>query len=183
MRSIWLEPGETAAPPAAGVVTYMGPARITLCDGSHVEVQAGPRTLRARLALPGFYRPQPGDEVLVAVADEAYVIGVLAGHGRTVLDVPRDLELRAGGRVRLRGREGVSIEGREVAIGAQRLRVTVEELVERATRCARWVRGLFELRAGRVRAAADADWNVRATTLDERASGEVRIDGEKIRLG
>ncbi len=183
MRSIWLEPGVTAAPPAPGIVTYLGPARVTACDGSRVQVEAGASTWRARLALPGFYRPEPGDEVLVVVSDEAFVIGVLAGHGRTVLDVPGDLELRAGRRVQLRGRDGVSIEGREVRIGARRLAVTVDELVERAARCARWVRGLFELRAGRVRAAADADWNVRAASIDERATGDVKIDGEKIRLG
>lgn len=94
--------------------------------------------MHATLATAGDYTPEAGDTVLVGRADDgvAYVVGVVSSRavtpalrrdaesGHTVLDAEGDLVLRASGRVRLEGAEGVALRAGDDATEA---RVTLDK--------------------------------------------------------
>ena len=81
---------------AAAIPVCLGPAEVTAVLAAELEVaQDGVRRF-ARLAIPPLYQPVIGDTVLViAVAEEAYVIGVLEASGPMMLRAPGDLRLSA----------------------------------------------------------------------------------------
>src|SRR5262245_54816146 len=69
---------------------FLGPARVLAEDGKTGRVQVAlpdGDEVWARLALAVPYHPAVGDEVLVICQEmpDAYVIGVLRGHGTTTL--------------------------------------------------------------------------------------------------
>jgi hypothetical protein len=79
---------------------YLGPARVMTAPGKPGYVRVAlpdDEVVWARLAMAIPYSPAPGDEVLVICQEmpDAYVIGVLQGHGTTTLRVPGDLKLEA----------------------------------------------------------------------------------------
>jgi hypothetical protein len=167
------------------LTAQLGPARVVSADGNRVRISMGDREEWAAMALAFPYRPEPGDSVLVAGQDEAwYVIGVLRGRGATAFTAPGDLELRApNGSVRIVSARGVELEAPEVTIRADRLEIAARSIFERCVQAYRRVTEALHLRAGRIRTAVDESWDLRAERIAERASGDVRIDGEQIHLG
>lgn len=163
----------------------IGPATVLALDGQRVRISIGEGEVWAVMALAFPYRPEPGDTVLAAGQEEAwYVIGVLKGRGVSSFVAPADLEFRApNGSIGLVAAEGVRIEAPEVELRADRLELAARSVFERFVRAYRRVAEAFHLRAGSVRTVVDESWDVRAGRITERATGDVRIDGEKIHLG
>ncbi|HEY3225741.1 MAG TPA: DUF3540 domain-containing protein [Planctomycetota bacterium] len=163
----------------------LGSAKVLAVDGARVRLSIGEGETWAALALAFPYRPAPGDTVLAIGQEDAwYVIGVLQGRGLTSFEAPGDLEIRApNGSIGLVAAEGVRIEAPEVELRADRLELAARSVFERFIRAYRRVSEAFHLRAGSVRSVVDESWDVRAGRITERATGDVRIDGEKIHLG
>lgn len=148
---------------------YLGPASATKVEERRVLVAMpdGEKTW-ARLALTIPYRPAEGDELLVIRHEEgAYVIGVLDGRGETTLRAPGTLTLEAP----------------HVHIKAGKFEVTTQRIVEKARDVYRWISGIFQVKAGRMRTAVQEDYHLRAGTATVQAREDVNVDGKSINLG
>ncbi len=165
---------------------FLGPAEVLETGPSVVRVRAAGITTEAQLALAFAYEPAVGDLALVvAKHGKAYVIGILSGHGTARLAIPGDVEIHAvGGRLRLRGDEGVDVDGEDVRISAKRkLRVAAEHAVSSFESLTRRVRGLFSSQTGDKLDTVDrsrVDRAKEATILTEET---MLINGREIHLG
>ena len=61
--------------------------------------------------------------------------------------------------------------------------MTAKTVYERFIRGYRWVKSVFQTRAGRMRTIVDSQYNLRAGSISETAQRNVRIDGKQIHLG
>lgn len=169
--------------------TYLGPARLR---ESRVELPDG-RILPARFALALPYRPADGDEVLVISNDDAlaYVIGVLEGHGETVLKAPGHLVLEGAEGVSIRSPrpivltsgQSVVAEGPEVSLRAGRLEFWAHRILQKAHDLYSWISGLFQTTSWRYKVEVEETATVRAGRTVVKARGTVNIDGSSIHLG
>ena len=165
--------------------TYLGPARVCQIAGKRVQLEFPDELPWARLALAYPYQPAVGDIVLSAgQGQDWYVIGVLEGTGKTSFNVPGDLELLAPrGRIRLFAGKGFQLKSPEVKISAAKLELVANRLLEHFTDASCWVKNAWRLTAGRVRENVEGEFQVNAKRIIQRATDDVRIDGNKINLG
>lgn len=162
--------------------TYLGPASVveTVADRVRVALPSGEAWARLALAYP--YEPAPGDVVLLIGQEEHYIIGVLLGRGQTLFKVPGDLRLEARS-VEISGAEAIRLTAPEVALRAGTLRIVARSVRERFGTAWRWVRGSFHSKAGRTRTVVDGTHRVLAGAINQKARGDVKIDGRQIKLG
>lgn len=164
----------------------LGPAEVTRVSPHEVEVRLkNGAVARARMALAYAYDPRPGDEVLViGDADGHYVIGVLHGTGRTALEIPGDVELRAvGGTLRLAGDKGVEVDGPEMAVRVGRLQVIAGAVVERFTSLRQRVVELLSVHAGERHTVIEGTSHEQAKSAAIITEENVTVNGKGIFLG
>lgn len=162
--------------------TYLGAATVAEIDGDRVRIALPDVSAWARMALAYPYRPKPGDVVLAIGKEDYFVIGVLAGRGETVLDVPGKLRLRAED-VEIVGTKGIQLKSPSITVRAGKLRTIARLAVEKFADSYRWVQGVLRTRAGRARTEVESTYRVTAERIVERAAGDVKIDGRQIKLG
>ncbi|MEZ4297658.1 MAG: DUF3540 domain-containing protein [Polyangiaceae bacterium] len=164
---------------------YLGPARVLERSVPLLRVQIGSEVAEARMALAFPYEPAQGDVVLViSRGGDHYVIGVLSGQGRTIFNVPGDVEIRArGGALSLSGDEGVRVSGPEVAIEAHTVRTAAETLFTRAGTFVQRVAKLLTVRAGESETFVDGAQITRAKSASLLTEGSVTLNGKQIHLG
>jgi len=165
--------------------TFLGPARVRGVSGNRVQLEFPDELPWATLALAYPYQPVVGDTVLAAGQGyNWYVIGVLQGNGKTTFAVPGDFEVLAPrGRISLIAGKAFQVKSPEAKITAGKLEVVARRAVETFTNATRWVKGAWQIQAGRVRTHVAGDYQVNADRIVERADHDVRIDGDKIHLG
>ncbi len=163
--------------------TYLGPATVEEIVGNRILLRLPDREGWAQLALSFPYEPRAGDVVLVIGEEDLFVIGVITGRGKSDFRVPGDLNLEAGGSVNISGSRGINLESPEISLTADRLEMTAKTVYERFIRGYRWVKSVFQTRAGRMRTIVDSQYNLRAGSISETAQRNVRIDGKQIHLG
>lgn len=164
---------------------FLGPARVCEVSSHWVRLEFPDELPWAMLALAYPYQPAVGDTVLAAgQSHKWYVIGVLQGTGKTTFAVPGDFEVLAPrGRISLIAGKAFQVKSPEVKITAGKLEVIARRVFERFTDAVRWVKGAWQLRAGRVRTHVGGDYQVNADRIIQRADQDVRIDGDKVHLG
>ena len=164
---------------------FLGPARVVAVGAPGVRVALAGREAWAVMAIAYPYMATAGDVVLViAEGDSCYVIGVLDGTGKTSLEVPGDLELRAPrGRIDIYAAEGCRIQSPSLELVAKRMEFVAGSILERFDDATRWVKNTFQLRASRVRTRANKAYDVLAGRILIRARDDVKVDGRKIYLG
>jgi hypothetical protein len=163
---------------------YVGPASVRSVEGGTVKLALPSGAADAELAVAFPYAPQRGDIVLVlATAESAYIIGVLKAIGPTRLDLPGDVVVRAGGRLRLAAGDAVEIESPDVRIRADRVETTARAVFERVKDAYRWAQDVVQTTAGRVRTLVSGTATLQAERIVETATKDVKIDGERINLG
>lgn len=140
--------------------------------------------VRATIAL-GYRYDAEIDDVLLVIGDgdRAWVIGVVAGRGRSSIEAPGDLELRAAGTISIAGDKGVRLVGEEIEIAPSRLRVTASSLVETLGNAFRRVTGMLSTKAGETHTIVDGQATARAKNLVVLTDETASIDGQQIRLG
>lgn len=177
-QTLEMNPGVTAC-------VYCGPATVLEVGPSSLRLQLPGHQARAVVALAYPYEAQPDDLVLAlgAADGEVYVVGVLQGKGRTRLSVEGDLHVTASGRLNLRGYAGVSIEGEQVSVSAERYQLSARSVVERVGNVYRWAKGAVMTFAGRTRTVVERDATLNAGRIVAKAKQDVVIDGTQIRLG
>lgn len=165
--------------------TYLGSATVLHAAGGRIKLELPDEHVWAISALAFPYQPVLGDEVLaVGQPGKWYVIGVIKGTGPTTLTAPGDLALAAPrGRITMTAAQGIELRADEVRVAASKLELLAKSVFERFTDATRWVKGVFQFRAGRVRTRVDGTYDLAAERIVERAKKDVKIDGEKIDLG
>ena len=165
--------------------TYLGPAKIGLAAGRRVRLDFPDQQVWALLALASHYEPVAGDSVLaISQDDNWYVIGVLEGHGLTRFTAPSDVEICAPrGKISLTAAKGVSIQSPEVKVTAIKLELFAKSVFQRCSDATTWVKNNFQLRAERLHTRIGSTFDLKAKRIVQRAEEDVRIDGDKIRLG
>jgi hypothetical protein len=174
---------ENAGPTSTGPRTYIGPATVVAAAGDRLRLALPDRQVWARLALAFSYQPEPEDRVLVAGEEDFYVIGVLEGRGRTVLSVPGDLEVSAGGRLHLTGARGIEVSAPEITLKADRFETVARTAFEKFVNCYRTVRETLQTTSKRNRTVTEEQYSIEAGQICALAEKDVRIDGEQINLG
>ena len=133
--------------------------------------------------------------------------------GKSVLTVPEgDLELvSAKGCIRLRAGKEIDMVSQNLQVKASKadinfidsqfqgmrlsasiaqakmflgkLQITAGRLIEKAKNVYRQIENLNQLKAGRMRTLVNGSYHLKSDTINQKADGEVRIDGDKINLG
>lgn len=164
--------------------TFLGPVRVVEVALPRVRIALPDGEYAATLALSSPYEPAVGDIVLAIGQEEKYfILGVIAGTGRTVFAPPGDIEFRTRGKIGLVATKGIELDSPKVAIRAGRLELLARSITERFDEACRWVKGLFRTRASRQRIEVLETAHLRAGRIVEQAEEEVKIDGRKIMLG
>ena len=101
--------------------------------------------------------------------------------GRTVRMAAQDLQL-SGERIAVSGRE-LEAHLRRARVRLKRAEIVADVIVETARDVYRRVRGLAQLRAGRVKTIADGTVWLKAKQVLHRSSGAYKIKGDDIQLG
>jgi hypothetical protein len=145
----------------------------------------GGAVVRARMAMPLPYEPSAGDTVLViGDAGGHYVIGVLEGRGRTVVELHGDVDLRAlGGVLRLQSDRGVRIDAPEVEVLARRLRTVADAVVESVGSFRQRVRELLSVHAAQSHTVVDGASVAQAKSTTILSEEKVTINGKAVHLG
>lgn len=162
---------------------YVGPASVRGLKDGKVLLAMPDGSGEAELALAYPYSPCRGDVVLVCGTTDLYVIGVLRAQGVTRIDIPGDVVIGAGGKLRLQAGQAVEIESPRVGLRADRFEILAHSLFERVTDAYRWARGVVQTTAGRIRSVVSGTASLQAERIVEIASKDVHIDGERINLG
>lgn len=180
LRTERMHPDPDETPP------YLGPAVVTAVRPNEIEVRLkSGRVVAAAVALASPYDPALDDIVLV-IGNEGghYVIGVLHGKGRAVLEFDGDVDVRArGGVLRLSGDRGVEIASQEVSVQAGVLRVLAGAVVERFTSLRQRVAELWSVHAGQSHTVVDETSHAQARRATIVTEERMKINGREIYLG
>jgi len=163
----------------------LGPAEVVTATLPRISVKlAGGRLVSAELALAFPYLPVPGDVALV-IGDGAahYVIGVLRGSGRTVVDLPGDVDIRAQGKLRLMSDESVAIEAPSVSVQAGRLSLLAGDVAQRFRSLRQRVVELVSLHAGETRTVVEGSAHAQSKSATILTQEKVSINGREVHLG
>jgi hypothetical protein len=182
------------------------PAAVVL---SPLEEEEAPRSERRLVSRSGatveIAEREGAERIEVRDAQSRLVFELDPATGRTVLSVPAgdlaiaaagDIDLVAGGQVRCRAAERVSVEagsgeGRSsLVLGsalaelvATRVETVADRIFEKARTVFRKVEDLHQLRAGRSRTVVEDGFYVQSGHTSIESSEEVKIDGKTIHLG
>jgi hypothetical protein len=177
-------PAVAGLPAADGI--FLGPASVVAVETDGAVRVAGPSgEVRAEMALPVAYEAVPGDVLLVVGrGEEQWVIGVIAGKGRTTLSTEGDLTLRsAGGAIALEAERGVAIRGASFDVDVQTLRVIAHDAIETFASALRRVASLFSVHAGSTHTVVENGSYTQAKTAAIQTEETVTINGKQIHLG
>jgi hypothetical protein len=168
----------------AGVL-YLGPATVVRAHPHALEVTLkGGERVTATLALAYAYEAREGDVVLAIGDPEGhYVIGVLAGEGRAALAFPGDVDVRAGGVLRLSGEKGVAIDSPEVSVTSSKLRVIAGAVVQTFQSMRQRVSELLSVQAGQSHTIVEGTAHTQAKSATIVTEENVSINGKEIHLG
>ena len=176
-----------AAVPSQGPAgRHLGPAEVLGVGAANVDVRLeGGDVVTADLALATPYEPAVGDRVLViGEGERSWVIGVLSGSGRTVLDFEGDVLLRSRrGTVRLSAAQRVEIEAPEVGYQVGTLRVLADSVAFHVSSLTQRVRDLVSVHAGQRREIIDGATSTQAKSSSLVTEEAVKINGKTIHLG
>jgi hypothetical protein len=165
---------------------YLGAAEVVSVAGRSVEVRLPDGAVaQATMALALPYEAEPGDLLLVIGKEDAYfVIGVIAGTGRTTLTLPGDVDLRAAnGKLRLRGDEGLELLGPELEIRTGKLRMIADAVVHQFSSLSQRVARLLSVHAGEAHTVVDGAQVTQAQSAAMITEGTMTLNGKQIHLG
>jgi len=140
---------------------------------------------KAQMALGYPYHPHIGDILLTLCQKEAcYVVGVLKGSGPTTFYAPGNLNIHApNGSIEILAQTRIKTQAPDITLRGHRLNFFAKTLNEKFENALRWVKNTFHLKTGRLRAVSETTVQIKGKHVIHKAKGEMKIDGEHIRLG
>lgn len=163
----------------------LGPAEVLSAELPRTSVRlADGRRVEAELALAYPYQPVPGDVALVVGDGSAhYVIGILRGSGRMIVDLPGDVDIRAQGKLRLLSGEAVAIEAPSVTVEAGKLSMLAGAVVHRFRSLRQRVVELVSLHAGETHTVVEGSSHAQSKSASILTQEKVSINGREVHLG
>jgi hypothetical protein len=158
-------------------------ATVTGIRGSNVLLLLDGIEREAELALAYPYAPAVGNEVLALCGEKAWIVGVLRGDNAMTFNVNGALTIEASGPVKIVSHESLEFQAPLCRVNALRLETLAQVAVQKVGESYTWVRGLFQVFAGRHRTVVEEDAVLRAKYVRQLAEKDVKIDGEQIKLG
>jgi hypothetical protein len=164
---------------------FLGPARVERVEGNRVLLALQNQQVWATSAVGYPYQFQLNDEVLaIGQNEDWYIIGILAGHGKTSFHVPGNLQIHAPqGSIELIASKGISMRSPSIRIVASQLCLAAKRMNERFEQMKVWVKKSYDVVSNRMTTKVDQSYRLTADKIVERAKGDVKIDGNKIHLG
>lgn len=174
-----------AGPNLAAPGVRLGPGEVVAVAADHVDVRlATGEVVPALLALAFLYQPVVGDSALVAGEPGAhYVIGILRGAGRTTLDLPGDVDLRAQGKLRLLSSESIELRAPTVKIASTKLDLLAGAVVQRFQSLRQRVTELVSLHAGESHTVVEGSSHAQSKRATILTQEKVTINGREVHLG
>jgi hypothetical protein len=137
----------------------------------------------AELALAYPYSPAVGHEVLALCGEQAWVVGVLSSDRPVTFHVNGALTIEASGPVKIISRESLEFEAPLCRVNAIRFETLAQVAVQKVGESYNWVRGLFQVFAGRQRTVVEEESVLRAKYVRQLAEKDIKLDAEQIKLG
>lgn len=165
---------------------YLGPADVTRVQASEVLVALPDgAVVPVQLAFAFPYEPSVGDTLLVIGKDgQHYAIGVLRGSGKASLSFHGDVELRSiGGSLTLAAEKGIEVQGPEVSIRSNTLRVVADKVVEKFTWLHQRVASLVSVHAKEMHTIVEESATTNAKRATITTEETVTVNGKQIHLG
>ena len=104
--------------------------------------------------------------------------------GITKFTAPGDMIFEAPeGKIQFRSAKEIEGEAPEIRFRANRLQLVAKNMIEKYENAYRWVSRLFQIRTKRMRTVAEESVHTKAGRIVERAEQDVKITGNKVRLG
>ncbi len=170
------------------------PAQEGLVLGPAEIVEVTPASVRARLssgdvvgaelALAFTYQPAIGDVALVVGDGRShYVIGILKGSGKTTLDLPGDVDLRASGKLRLLSDQAVEIAAPTVSLASRKLDMIAGAVAQRFKTVRQRVTELLSVHAGEQHTIVEGSAHSQSKRASILTEDKVTINGREVHLG
>ncbi len=164
----------------------LGRGVVTAVSGGAVTVAlAGGEEVSATLALALPYAACEGD-VLLVIDDggEHFVIGVIAGRGKTRLELSGDVAVHAvGGVLELSGDAGVHVRGPVIDLQTDRLQAVARSVVETFSSLFQRVTEVLHVHAHQQVTIVDEGAYTQAKTAAIQTEDTVTINGKEVHLG
>lgn len=159
-------------------------AMVTAVKGNEVRLNLPDSIGWATVASTGSYEIAVGDQVLAMRSDVGcYVLGVIAGKGKTRVFSPKDIRLCAPhGSMRVSCRDGIHLRSHAISVIAEKLEITALNLRVQCESVRRRVVHAYKRRVGRLRIRARGTSTLNAREIVKNADGNVVLDGRKIHL-
>jgi hypothetical protein len=121
---------------------------------------------------------------MLSTDEAAYVVGVLEGHGPSVLNAPGDLELNApDGEIRMNSAKSCVVTAPEMRVQVTTLDLIGETLHEQFETVRRRISGAIDERARAISTNVAETWRLVARRIAGRGEENVTIDAPSINLG
>ncbi len=166
-------------------LSYLGPATLAAVDtlGVTLRLRDG-TTTPATVALASPYQPTPGDTVLaIGSADGFYVIGIIDAQAAAKMVFPGDVELSAGGSLRIHAVDEIELCGQNVTVRASKLEMAAREVVQRFDKLRQRVVDLLSVQAGTTHTVVEGSSYKQAQSATLLTQEKVSINGKTIHLG
>jgi hypothetical protein len=163
---------------------YLGPAKVHKSEAGIVFVECENTYARAFSALGFPYDPCPGDQVLVIGKNTTrYIIGVLSGGGKTILQVPGDLEVRAPqGSISFHAGEEIRLQSATIRLIGRDIELLGEWIWQRCRELSQKVQGMFRSESGTAEQHVEGAFHTQASRISQNADGDIRLRGKTINL-
>jgi hypothetical protein len=165
---------------------YLGPARVVRHVGeSHVVALESGTVVHATRALAFPYDPRVGDNLLVIGDARAFwIIGVLAGRGRTRLSGRGGVSLHAeSGRLKLVGDRGVKLAAHRLVMHTDHLRRLALTAMHTFGELRSQVREGLKVEAAEIDELSQKRWLLQARRVVLKALLGARVKSTTVRLG
>jgi hypothetical protein len=169
-----------------GRAPHLGPAVVSrVLASGEVEVRLSTGKVATALSAVAFSYEPVADDVVLVIGDESafYVIGVLAGRGKATIEAHGDLEIRAAGKVHIAAGEGVVLQGPEVAVQADKLRMVAGAVTQTFGSLYRRVTELLATHAGQRHTVVEGTSHEQAKSATILTEEKMTINGKAIYLG
>lgn len=163
---------------------YLGPAKVLRVEAGAVYVECPDAYARAVSALGFPYEPLPGDLVLVIGQSNAwFIIGVLSGTGKTILQLPGDLEVRAPqGSVSIHAGKDIRLQAAAIRLIGLDIELLGKWIWHRCEELSQKIQGLFRTESGSCEQHVQGDMHNHAARMTQSADGDIRLRGKTINL-
>jgi len=160
--------------------------KVALVAGNKALVQIADATCWAKTAIVPFYILQVGDKVLtIGNGKSVYILGVLESASTELnYEVPRNLKISApNGSIIFESKKQIGMISENLFFGVEKMQVECKKLVENYESIVTDVKNVCERHVGHLKDIVKGRYTLKAKRINTLAEDDVKINGNKIKLG